>query len=64
VAGAARFVVDGAASQVGAGDTIVLPAGATRRIHADGRFEALVAGRAGAGVTAAGHEGTTPPWIA
>jgi len=56
VAGAANVTVDG--------DTIVLPAGATRHIVANGPLEALVAGRAGARVTAAGHDGVTPPWIA
>jgi quercetin dioxygenase-like cupin family protein len=64
VSGAARVTVDGEQAVLAAGDTIVLPAGATRRIRADGELEALVAGRAGARVTAAGHDGVTPPWIA
>lgn len=64
VTGAARVTVDGAEAALVAGDTIVLPAGATRRIAADGPFEALVTGRAGARVTAAGHDAVTPPWIA
>ena len=64
VAGAANVTVDGDAVTLATGDTIVLPAGATRHIVADGPLEALVAGRAGARVTAAGHDGVTPPWIA
>jgi quercetin dioxygenase-like cupin family protein len=64
VAGAARFAVDGTESRLVAGETILVPAGLTRRINADGEFEALVSGRAGARVRAAGHDDVTPPWIA
>lgn len=64
VAGAARVTVDGEEAALAAGDTIVVPAGATRRISAEGALEALVAGLAGACVTAVGHAGVTPPWIA
>ena len=64
VAGTARFAVEGVESRLVAGETIVLPAGVTRRIRADGEFEALVAGCAGARVSAAGHDGTIPPWVA
>jgi quercetin dioxygenase-like cupin family protein len=64
VAGAASATVDGRAVTLSAGDTLVLPAGVVRRIEADGPFEALVAGRAGARADAAGREPATPPWIA
>lgn len=64
VAGAARVTVDGEEVTLAAGDTIVLPAGATRRVAVDAPFEALVAGSAGARATAAGHDGAIPPWIA
>ena len=64
VAGRARVSVDGDEVTIAAGDTLVLGAGATRQIAADGPLEALVAGRAGLRATAAGHAGVTPPWIA
>lgn len=63
-AGAARATVGGAIVALSAGDTLVLPGGVERQIEADGPFEALVAGRAGALVHAAGREPATPPWIA
>lgn len=63
VAGVARVTVDGKEAVLATGDTIVMPAGVARRIVAEGPFEALVAGRAGARVTASGHHGVTPPWI-
>lgn len=64
VAGTARVSVDGTGHALSAGDTIVLPAGAPRQIVAVEALEAFVTGRAGARVTAAGHDRVTPPWIA
>lgn len=48
-----------------AGDTIVLPAGVSRRITADGEFTAIVAGHGTAEVSVVGAESGrgTPPWI-
>lgn len=67
VAGGARFDVDGHAEELEAGDTVVLPAGATRRIvaAAPGGMAALVtaAGDARASTAADGDRGV-PPWIA
>jgi quercetin dioxygenase-like cupin family protein len=64
--GAATVELDGEQAGVGPGDTLVLPAGAPRRIHADPRagFTAIVTAPAGALATAAGAEPVLPPWIA
>lgn len=51
---------------LGAGDTLVLPAGALRRITADPveGLRAVVAAPAGARVTVPGSEPAVPAWIA
>jgi quercetin dioxygenase-like cupin family protein len=65
LAGTARIELDGAEHEVGAGDTVVMPAGALRRIHAGPEaFTAVVVAPAGAQATADGGEPVLPPWIA
>ena len=64
--GAATIDLDGDAHAVGPGDTVVMPAGAPRRVHADptAGFTAIVTAPGGALATAAGAEPVLPPWIA
>ena len=47
-----------------AGDTVVMPAGALRRVHAGEGFRAVVAAPAGARATAGDADPVLPPWIA
>ena len=62
LAGAALVELDDEEHEVGPGDTVVMPAGVARRIHAgaDG-LTALVAARAGARATAVGADPVLPP---
>jgi quercetin dioxygenase-like cupin family protein len=64
--GTAEVLLDGETTTVGAGDTLVLPAGLPRRIHADpaAGFTALVAGASAAHAIPEGGEPVTPAWIA
>jgi len=66
LSGTATFTVDGLAHRLEAGDTIQLPAGSMRQVHAHTDIEFLVTGDGTAAVAAPGHpaSGTTPPWIA
>jgi quercetin dioxygenase-like cupin family protein len=66
VSGAADVELDGETHALTPGDTLILSAGAIRRIAAgDGGFEALVAARAGArALLTDGTDKGTPPWIA
>ena len=65
LAGAATVELDGEEHEVGPGDSVVMPAGVPRRIHAgsDG-VTTVVAAPAGARATAAGADPVLPPWIA
>ena len=64
--GAATVELDGEPLAVGPGDTVVMPAGLPRRVHADptAGFTALVTAPGGALATAPGAEPVLPPWIA
>jgi quercetin dioxygenase-like cupin family protein len=64
--GAAVVDLDGERLTVGPGDTLVLPADAPRRVHADADagFTAVVAAPAGALAVQPGAEPVLPPWIA
>ncbi|MBN9103167.1 MULTISPECIES: cupin domain-containing protein [unclassified Pseudonocardia] len=63
--GSARIELDGAEHAVGEGDTVVMPAGVPRRVHAGERpFTAVVAAPAGARATADGADPVLPAWIA
>jgi quercetin dioxygenase-like cupin family protein len=67
VAGAATVELDGEALAVAAGDTLVLPSQAPRRIVADSAagFTAIVAGSsAGRATLTDGTDRGIPPWIA
>jgi quercetin dioxygenase-like cupin family protein len=63
VSGSLEVTCDGRTEKVGAGATLVLPAGLLRRIHAPEHFEAYVAMRADGVVSVPGTEGTRAlPW--
>jgi quercetin dioxygenase-like cupin family protein len=64
--GGATVELDGERHTVERGDTLVLPAGLRRRVHADAGagFTAVVAAPAGAMATPDGGEPVLPPWIA
>lgn len=64
--GAATIDLDGEPVVVGPGDTVVMPAGAQRRVHADpaAGFTAVVAASAGAHARTPGGEPVLPHWIA
>ncbi|MEU7555183.1 cupin domain-containing protein [Streptomyces sp. NPDC044571] len=63
VAGALEVTSADRTEQVAAGQTLVLPPGALRRIHAPQDFEAYVAMRADGVVSVPGTEGTRAlPW--
>jgi quercetin dioxygenase-like cupin family protein len=66
LAGAATVELDGEAVAVGSGDTIVMPAGVERRVHADATvgFTAMVAASAGARALTPAGELVLPSWIA
>ncbi|GAA4906992.1 quercetin dioxygenase-like cupin family protein [Actinomycetospora succinea] len=66
VAGAARVEVAGEVADLGPGDTLVLPAGVLRRIHADADrgLEAVVTGPGDDTASGPGREPVVPPWIA
>ena len=63
--GRATVEVDDRTVELVAGGTVVLPAGANRRITADDAFTAVVAGYGTAKVSVAGEDGDrgTPAWI-
>lgn len=64
--GAATVELDGETYQVESGDTVVMPAGASRRILADQQagFAAIVAAPAGGHAYRDGDgEAITPPWV-
>jgi quercetin dioxygenase-like cupin family protein len=58
--------LDGAPTGLAAGDTIVIPAGVERQVHARTAARLIVCGRGDAIVSVAGEEAPrgTPPWIA
>ena len=58
--------LDGAPTALTAGDTIVIPAGVERQVHARTAARLIVCGRGDAIVTVPGEEAPrgTPPWIA
>lgn len=63
--GTARIELDGTEHEVGPGDTVVMPAGVPRRVHAgEQTLTAVVAAPAGARATAMGADPVLPPWIA
>lgn len=64
--GAVTVELDGAEHALAAGDTVVLPAGSSRRMRADPAtgFTAIVAARGGAMASAAGAEPVLPGWVA
>ncbi|GLZ52089.1 cupin domain-containing protein [Actinomycetospora sp. NBRC 106378] len=64
--GAASIDVGGATHAIGPGDSVVLAAGSTRRIHADpdDGLVALVTGPGAAHAVVPGGEPTVPPWMA
>lgn len=66
LAGGATIELDGEKHTVAPGDTVVMPAAAPRRIHADPEtgFTAVVAAPAGARASAAGGDPILPAWIA
>jgi len=65
VGGGADVELDGESVAVERGDTLVLPAGAIRRISTEHGLEALVAAPAGArALLSDGTNKGTPPWIA
>ncbi len=63
--GKATVEVDDRTVDLAAGDTVVLPAGAHRRITAGAEFTAVVAGYGTATVSVVGEDGDrgTPAWI-
>lgn len=63
--GSAAVTVDGTATTLRAGDTIVIPAEAERQIAAEGDVTFLVCGHPGSRAFAAGQpaEGVIPPWV-
>jgi quercetin dioxygenase-like cupin family protein len=64
--GEVTIAVDGAPSDLAAGDTIVIPAGVERQIHARTAACLIVCGSGDAVVGVRGEEAPrgTPPWIA
>jgi quercetin dioxygenase-like cupin family protein len=58
--------LDGASTELAVGDTIVIPAGVERQVHARTAARLIVCGRGDAIVTVPGEEAPrgTPPWIA
>lgn len=65
LAGSARIELDGGEHEVGEGDTVVMPAGVPRRIHAGPQgVTTVVAAAAGARATADGGSPVLPAWIA
>ncbi|MEJ2886781.1 cupin domain-containing protein [Actinomycetospora aeridis] len=66
VGGAARVEVAGEVVALAAGDTLVLPAGLPRRVHADAErgLEAVVTGPGDDTASGPGRDPVVPPWIA
>ncbi|MDD7941268.1 cupin domain-containing protein [Actinomycetospora lutea] len=66
VGGAARVAVAGEEVELGPGDTLVLPPGVPRRIHADAErgLEAVVTGPGDDRASGPGREPVVPAWIA
>ncbi|WP_433555581.1 cupin domain-containing protein [Pseudonocardia xinjiangensis] len=64
--GAATVDLDGETLTVQVGDTVVMPVGVQRRVHADATagFTAVVAAPAGARATVPGGDPVLPAWIA
>jgi quercetin dioxygenase-like cupin family protein len=63
--GGATVELDGEATMVGPGDTVVLPADRPRRLTTDSGYAAIVTAPAGARAGLAdSSERSTPPWIA
>jgi quercetin dioxygenase-like cupin family protein len=65
VAGQVSITVDGAGTELGTGDTLVLPAGLPRQIDALRDVRLLVCGHGDATVSVPGEDSSrgTPPWI-
>jgi quercetin dioxygenase-like cupin family protein len=66
LSGEAAVTVDGSATTLSVGDTVVIPAGATRQIEATADLQAIVTGGANSVVQVPGEEAPrgTPPWVA
>jgi quercetin dioxygenase-like cupin family protein len=66
LAGEVTIAVDGAPTELGAGDTVVLPAGVERRVTARTVARLIVCGAGDAVASVPGEEEPrgTPPWIA
>lgn len=64
--GIATVDLDGEKHTLAPGDTVVLPAGVPRQMHADAEagFTAVVAAKAGARAGSEGGESVLPAWIA
>ena len=64
--GAARVDVGAEQEELRAGDTLVLPAGVLRRVHADpdGGLTAVVTGRGGSAASGPDRDPVVPGWIA
>lgn len=65
VEGSAVVEIDGVETELGPGDTVVLPSGAVRRLRALTDVRAVVCGVGSATVSVPGEDGSrgTPPWI-
>jgi len=65
VEGSARVDVEGVVADLGAGDTVVLPAGAVRQMTATTRLRVVACSEGTATVSVPGEEASrgTPPWI-
>jgi quercetin dioxygenase-like cupin family protein len=66
VAGEVTIAVDGAPAELGAGDTIVIPAGVERQVRAGSAARLIVCGPGDAVAAVPGEDASrgTPPWIA
>jgi quercetin dioxygenase-like cupin family protein len=66
LAGEATITSDGAATELAAGDTLVIPAGVERQVLSRTAARLIVCGAGDAIVTVSGEEEPrgTPPWIA
>lgn len=65
LSGAATVAVESRPIDVREGDTLVIPAGVSRRVHTEAGFTAIVAAAAGArATTPGGTDPVLPAWIA
>ncbi|MEI7056452.1 cupin domain-containing protein [Nocardioides sp. CCNWLW239] len=61
--GATTIVVDTEPITLAVGDTLVVPAGISRRVHTDTGVTFIVSGPASGKATQGGGEAVAPPWI-